>query len=77
MKKVEVIVHFTERGTIIPIRLIHNGKKKPVTSSGRHWQDEQGYHILIMLGSDTVKELLFDPSTMQWFLKDFGHPRPI
>jgi hypothetical protein len=74
MEKVEVIARFTEQGTINPLRLVQNGNKIPITSFGRSWQDEKGYHILVMLSSETVKELLFEPSTMKWYIKNLRGP---
>jgi len=70
MEKVEVDARFTEQGIINPLRLVRNGNKIPITSFGRSWKDEKGYHILVMLSYETVKELLFEPSTMKWYLQD-------
>ena len=73
MKNIEVVARFTEKGTIIPISIKINGKKIPVHSSGRSWTDEEKFHILIMLTTDTVKELIFDFNSMKWFIKDLGN----
>ncbi len=45
-------------GTIIPLSFEFSGRLYSVSSVGRSWRDDAGYHVLCMVGSDDVYELL-------------------
>ncbi|MBN2550895.1 MAG: hypothetical protein JXB15_17155 [Anaerolineales bacterium] len=85
MEPVEVIARYESgqagsAGKITPLRFTWQGGVYPVTSTGRRWQDESGYHILVMApgpvpGGEQVYELLFALERACWYLKSPGQAR--
>lgn len=37
-------------------------------SQGRHWRDADGWHVLIMLPDESVRELMLNRETLSWEL---------
>jgi hypothetical protein len=68
---IEVIVRHDKSGKAYPLQLVSRGATHPVTDIGRRWQDDDGEHILVMLNSNQVCELLQDRQGC-WFIL----PRP-
>ena len=68
MEAIEVTANFNRDGNLIPLEFIWKGKTYPVISIGRHWKDEKGIHILVMVPDETVYELVFSPQEISWFL---------
>ena len=75
MDAIEVTARFDLQGDIHPISFTCQGKTYQITSTGRHWQDEQGKHILVMIPGERVVELVFDPTRGLWFLNPTGPER--
>jgi hypothetical protein len=74
MEAIEVTANFSIDGNLIPLEFIREGKTYPVISTGRHWEDEKGIHILVMVPDETVHELVFSPREISWFFNPrHGH----
>lgn len=79
MEPIEVIARYESgqagiAGKITPLRFTWRGHIYPVTSTGRRWQDETSYHILVMApgpvpGGEQVYELVFALERVCWYLK--------
>ena len=76
MELVQVTAHFNDKGEITPREIIHGASKYHVESTGRRWEDESGLHILVIVPSDRVFELLFVPNDRLWYLHLIGTDRP-
>lgn len=61
-------------GKIIPQRFQLDGVTYTVTSVGRAWRDEAGYHVLCMAGSDEVFEFLLTPGLV-WQVRLPAQPK--
>jgi hypothetical protein len=46
-----------------------------VESTGRHWQDVEGWHILVMVAGDKLYELIYRTTQARWFIKQPGPTR--
>jgi hypothetical protein len=66
MEPIEVLARFKHNGVIHPLSFTWKGATYPVESTGRHWRDDQGFHILVMVPGEKVYELHFDPAEMTW-----------
>jgi hypothetical protein len=75
MEPIQVTVHFNEQGTITPLHFIWNGSSYHVESCGRRWQDEVGQHILVMVSSGHIYELIFKGGEGRWYLRQAGSKR--
>jgi len=75
MELVQVTAHFDRNGEITPFEIIHGAFKYHVESTGRRWQDESGMHILVMVQTIRVFELLFIPHECRWYLRQVGIDR--
>jgi hypothetical protein len=69
MKPVEVTARFDKQGRIHPLNFVWNGHSYQVTSVGRNWEDEAGFHVLVMAPVEKVYELVFAHSEGRWYLK--------
>ncbi len=68
MEPIEITVHFNEDGSIAPLHFIWKGSNFRVESTGRHWSDEAGQHMLVMVTSGQFYELLFKNLEGHWFI---------
>lgn len=75
MVPIEVIAKFSSQGLLSPLSFRWQGDELPVVSTGRHWYDEKGFHILVMIPDEKVYELVFLPGEMQWYLGSLGDYR--
>lgn len=73
MIPIEVTARFSRQGEIIPKDFFWQNIRYPVISTGRHWQDEKGYHILVMTPDQVVHELVFITGEMAWYLAGIGN----
>ncbi len=71
MQSIGVECTFNEDGTVKVKKILLNGRWQPV-GQGRQWVDGNGRHVLIMLPSDEVQELILQPSTLRWALVQVG-----
>jgi hypothetical protein len=68
MEPIEVTAHFNEQGTITPIHFTWKGSVQRVESTGRRWVDETGQHILVMVSSGRIYELIYVSREGRWFI---------
>jgi hypothetical protein len=72
MQSIEVSAVFSPEGKITPLRFRWRGGVHMVESTGRHWQEEDGCHILVMTAGGQMVELLFAPLESRWYLVRSG-----
>jgi hypothetical protein len=75
MIPIRITALFDTNGEIRPESFRWQSNDYPVVSSGRHWYDEKGYHILIMAPDEQVYELIFVPTEMLWYMGSLGQFR--
>jgi hypothetical protein len=68
MDPIEVTARFDEHGTITPLQFSRKGGTYPVESTGRRWRDDKGFHILVMVSSDRIYELIFRSDEGRWYI---------
>jgi hypothetical protein len=73
MEPIEVTARFDLEGEAHPLRFVLYGSQIQVASSGRHWSDDAGQHLLVMDHQAQVYELVFAPQEMRWYLNTAGH----
>jgi nicotinamide-nucleotide amidase len=66
--KVEVTARFDLSGLPQPLSFKWNDRQYNISAVGRHWEDTQGKHTLVMDSTDRVHELLFVPAEGSWYL---------
>ena len=72
MQAIEVTASFALDGKITPLRFCWRGTLFPVESTGRCWQEEDGSHILVMVASGQIFELLFSGPENRWYMVRSG-----
>jgi hypothetical protein len=77
MEPLEVTARFDVDGNVTPLSFTWKSSKYTVESTGRHWRDESGMHILIMAMGERVFELLFIPENTFWKIKPVAAPRSV
>lgn len=73
MEPIEVTAHFNQQGAITPLHFTWKGGRYRVESTGRHWQDDNGQHMLVMVASGQIYELTFRSDERRWYI---GQARP-
>lgn len=68
MTQVEVKARFDDLGEAQPLQIVMDGNTYLIKALGRRWADAAGRHILVMIRSGTVIELVFDPQNGCWYL---------
>ncbi len=68
MEPIEVTARFDDQGIITPLHFTWKGGIYRVESTGRHWQDERGMHILVMVSNGQIYELIFEVGEGRWFI---------
>ncbi len=68
MEPIEITAHFNEEGTITPLHFTWKGGHYRVESTGRHWSDETGQHMLVMVTNGQIYELIFKGSESRWYI---------
>lgn len=64
-KRVNVDCRFDADGIVYVQRVMLEGAWLPV-EQGRQWVDEAGRHVLIMLPTRQVRELVLSAQTLSW-----------
>lgn len=77
MEAIDVTVRFDEQGTVTPIHFTWKGGIYRVESTGRHWQDNSGQHILVMVSSGHIYELTFRGGEGRWYIEQAGSKRTL
>jgi len=68
MQAIEVTASFEPDGKITPLRFRWRGGIYQVEATGRRWQEQDGCHILVMVESGRMFELLFSSWESRWYL---------
>jgi len=68
MDAIEVVAEFGAQGRVSPYSFEWNNRNYTITSTGRQWQAEDGYHILVMAAGEQVFHLVFSSSERRWYL---------
>ena len=68
MEQIEVTARFDAHGKITPLIFVWKGRNYQVESIGRSWQTDDGIHVLVMIRSNEVYHLLFNPDEACWYL---------
>ncbi len=66
MESVQVQARWKRSGGFEPIRFLWQGKNYRVETTGRDWEDEQGFHVLVMIQGGQVFELVFQLNPARW-----------
>jgi hypothetical protein len=77
MEPIEVTAHFDEQGVITPLHFTWQGGHFRVESTGRRWTDEAGQHMLVMLSSGQIYELVFTGTLAIWYIARLKPERPV
>ncbi len=77
MEPIEVTARFDEHGTITPLQFTWKGAIYRVQSTGRHWLDEAGLHILAEVANAHIYELTFKANEARWYLRQAGPRRMV
>jgi hypothetical protein len=75
MEPAEVTARFDQEGRVYPMKFALHNQTFHVESVGRSWQDDNGYHILVMAAGDRVFELIFSVDETRWYLRQVGTGR--
>jgi len=68
MDSIEVTARFDEQGIITPLHFTWKEGIYRVESTGRRWLDEAGQHILVMISSGRIYELIFKRGEGRWYI---------
>jgi hypothetical protein len=77
MEPIELTAHFDQQGNITPLHFTWKGGAYRVESTGRHWQDETGLHLLAMVSSGKIIELIYKSIERRWYIGRTEHDRPV
>lgn len=74
LEPVEVAARWKHGGTFEPSQFSWHGKIYHVKSTGREWEDEDGYHVLCMIADGQVFELIFHLKPAGWLVRPPNAP---
>lgn len=69
MEPIEATVHFDEQGKITPLHFTWKGSLLRVESTGRRWTDDDGQHLLVMVTSGRIYQLIFKGTQGRWYIE--------
>lgn len=69
MEAVAVKAKFDEQGQVLPLSFTWRGREYLVETVGRRWSAENGQHMLVMVPSGRMFELVFLPQESRWVLR--------
>ncbi|MFZ2098481.1 MAG: hypothetical protein WAV05_17755 [Anaerolineales bacterium] len=75
MEAIEVTARFDVQGNITPLNFSWKGGIYQVESTGRHWQDVEGMHFLVMVSGEKIYELTYRSGEGRWFIDQAGPRR--
>ncbi len=75
MEPIEVTAHFDDQGAITPQHFTWKGRKYRVESTGRRWQADNSQHMLVMVTSEQIYELIFKSHEGRWYIVQVGPNR--
>ena len=62
----EVEARFSEDGKITVLSFTWRGRRLPVTSMGREWGADDGFHFLVMTTGERIFELIYHSASGLW-----------
>lgn len=71
----EVSARWKHDGIFEPQQFSWKGHLYRVESTGRHWEDDEGFHILCMVGGSQVFELVFHLKPAGWIIRPPSGPK--
>lgn len=74
MTNIAVDCVFLEDGSVRLRRLRRNNEKWQPVEQGRQWRDDDGRHVLVMIGGSDVYEIVLSADTLTWQLKPVQGP---
>ena len=77
MESIEITARFDQQGTITPLMFTWKGSSQRVVSTGRHWEDESALHILVMVSSGRIYELIYKSEEGCWYIGRTESDRPV
>ena len=77
MESIEITARFDQQGTITPLKFTWKGSSQRVVSTGRRWEDESGLHILAMVSSGRIYELIYKSKEGRWYIGRAEPDRPM
>jgi len=77
MESIEITARFDQQGTITPLKFTWKGSSQRVVSTGRRWEDESGLHILVMVSSGRIYELIYKREERCWYIGRTEPDRPM
>jgi len=77
MEPIEITARFDEQGIVTPLHFTWKGGIYRVESAGRRWQDDIGQHILVMVSSGLIYELIFKSGVGRWYIEKAGPDRMV
>lgn len=73
MEKIATDCIFAEDGSV-RVRRIRHREKWTAVEQGRQWRDDDGRHVLVMIGGTDVYEIVLSADTLAWTLKPVQGP---
>lgn len=75
LEPTEVAARWDPSGKFLPRQFSWQGERVMVESTGRNWEDENGWHVLCMAAGGQVYELIFRLNPAGWWVRSPA-PRP-
>jgi hypothetical protein len=69
LETIEVSARWENALGFIPVRVTWQDRVYQVQSTGRHWEDAEGWHVLCMLAGSQAVELVFRLQPAGWLLR--------
>jgi hypothetical protein len=66
---IQVQARWRHTGVFEPTQFFWKGVMHRIASTGRHWEDADGYHVLCMAGGGEVYELIFQLNPAGWRIR--------
>lgn len=73
MENIAIDCIFAEDGSV-RVRRIRRDEKWTAIEQGRQWRDDDGRHILVMIGGTDVYEIVLSAGTLTWNLQPVQGP---
>jgi hypothetical protein len=77
LEPVEVAARWKHEGRFEPSQFSLRGKRYRIESTGRAWEDEEGYHVLCMVSGGQVYELVFHLKPAGWLVRPPASPNMV
>ncbi len=74
LEPVDVNARWKHGGKFEPTQFSWHGKMYRIESTGRDWEDEEGFHVLCMVPEGQVFELIFHLNPAGWLIRPPTRP---